>query len=59
MEVKFTPSNYEPEGIISFRSWSDSKLQQAMRELFNESERETLVELVIEREGIKAKFKHK
>jgi len=59
MDIKYAPSNYEPQGPVTFRSWSDAAFKQAMRDLFQESPRETLVELVIDREGIRARFEPK
>jgi len=56
MEVKYDPSNWEPSEPTSFRPWRDPRLHQAMRELFGESERENLVEIVIRPAGIHARF---
>lgn len=59
MKVAFAPNNYKPTGIISFASWENRDLQNAIRQAFHESPREDLVEIVIERDGIKAIFETK
>ena len=56
MKIKFLPSNYSPTGIVSFASWDNHDLQEAIRRAFNESPREQIVEIIIERDGIKAVF---
>ena len=56
MKVTFSPANYQPTGIVSFASWSDHTLLDAIRESFRESPRERIVELIIECDGIKAVF---
>ena len=53
MKVNFSPSNYQPTGLVSFASWSNPDLHRAMRQLFNESPRE---QIIVERDGIKAVF---
>lgn len=59
MKVNFCPKTYQPTGTISFLSWTDPKLRKAIRQAFYESSREDIVEIVVEREGIKAIFKTK
>lgn len=56
MKVTYSPNNYQPDGTVSFLSWSNSELLDAIRKAFHESPRESIVEIVIEREGIKAVF---
>jgi len=56
MRIKFQPPNYSPSGLVSFASWENHDLQEAIRRAFNESPREEIVELVIDRDGIKAVF---
>ena len=56
MKVTFNPNNYQPTGLVSFASWSNGELHEAMRRLFHESSRERLVEIIVEQEGIKALF---
>ena len=56
MKITFDPSNYSPTGVVSFASWENKDLQAAIRKAFNESERENIVEIVIDRQGIKALF---
>lgn len=56
MKIQFAPSNYAPTGVVSFASWENADLQAAIRQAFNESPREQIVEIVIERDGIKAVF---
>jgi hypothetical protein len=56
VKINFCPSNYEPAGVVSFVPWSNRELQEAFRRAFNESPREQIVELVIERAGVKAVF---
>ena len=56
MKVNFNPQDYDLTGCVSFCSWSNPEIQDAIRKAFNESEREEIVEIVIDRQGIKAKF---
>ena len=56
MKVTFCPTNYQPSGSISFITWSNPELHEAIRRAFHESPRERLVEIIIERDGIKAVF---
>jgi len=56
MKVTYDPNNYQPCGVISFASWTNSDLLAAIRQAFHESPREQIIEIVIEREGIKAIF---
>ena len=56
MKVSFSPNNHELSGTVSFASWSNQDLQDAIRKACHESPRERIVEIVIERDGIKAKF---
>lgn len=56
MKVNFTPNNYQPEGTVSFLSWANQGLLDAIRQAFRESPRERIGEIVIETEGIKAVF---
>ena len=56
MKVSFDPNNYQPDGTVSFLSWSNSDLHAALRTVFRESPRERIAEIVIERTGIKAVF---
>lgn len=56
MKINFCPNNYSPCGVVSFASWENRDVQDAIRRAFNESPREEIVELVIERAGIKAVF---
>lgn len=57
MKVNYAPNNYQPDGTVSFLSWSNNDLIEAIRRAFCESPREQIIELVIEREGLKAVFK--
>lgn len=59
MKVNYQPNNYQPTGTISFASWENKDLQNAIRQAFHESPRERIVEIVVEREGIKAIFETK
>jgi hypothetical protein len=56
MKVSFDPSNYQPTGVVSFLSWSNQDFLNAMRAAFHESPRERIIELVVEKTGIKAVF---
>ncbi len=56
MKVSFDPGDYQPDGTIAFLSWSNSELHAALRTVFRESPRERIVEIVVERSGIKAVF---
>jgi len=56
MKVNFAPNNYHPTGVISFASWDNSDLRDAIRQAFHVSPQEQIVEIVVEREGIKAIF---
>jgi hypothetical protein len=60
MKVTFAPNNSDgPTGTVSFASWDNRDLQDAIRKAFNESPRETIVEIIVERSGIKAVFEPK
>ena len=59
MKVSVLPNNYQPTGVCSFASWSNPDLLEAIRRVFGTSPREELVEIVIEREGIKAVFEYR
>ena len=59
MNVVFAPNNYQPTGTISFASWENEDLQNAVRQVFHESPRERIIEIVVEREGIKAIFEQR
>ena len=59
MKVQFSPNNYELVGTVSFLSWSNPDFQNAIRKAFKEGPREQITELVIERDGIKARFEPK
>lgn len=59
MKVTFDPNNYQPTGTIAFASWENKDLQKAIRQMFHESPREEIVEIVVEREGIKAIFEYR
>lgn len=56
MKINYAPNNYSPTGVVAFASWENQDLQAAIRLAFRESPREDIVELVIERDGIKAVF---
>lgn len=56
MKIEFDPNNYTPTGVISFVTWENRELQDALRRAFHESPREELATIVIERAGIKAIF---
>ena len=57
MKISFNPNtDYAPAGTVSFVSWQDRNLQDAIRKAFRESPREEIVELVVESNGIKAVF---
>lgn len=56
MKVNFCPSNYQLSGVVSFASWNNPALIDAIRKAFNESPRERIEEIVIDRDGIKARF---
>lgn len=56
MKINFAPNNYSPTGVVSFASWDNAELKEAIRKAFNESPRERITEIVIERDGIKAVF---
>lgn len=56
MKVTFAPSNYQPSGVVAFASWNNQDLIEAIRRAFRESPRENIVEIIVEREGIKAVF---
>ena len=56
MKVKVEPNNYQPSGTVSFLSWTNQDLKDAIRQAFHESPRERIAEIVIEQEGIKAVF---
>lgn len=43
-------------GVCSFTSWENRDLQEAIRRAFNESPRERIVRIEIDRHGIKAFF---
>jgi hypothetical protein len=60
MKVEFAPNNAPPlTGAVSFLSYADAEFQKAVRQMFNESPREQITEIRIERDGIKAKFESK
>lgn len=59
MKINWCPGDYSPSGVVSFASWDHIDLQAAIRRAFNESPRERIVEIIIEREGIKAVFETK
>ena len=59
MKITFAPNNYQPSGVVSFSAWTNTELQAAFRQAFNESPRERIVEIIVEREGIKAVFEPK
>ena len=57
MKVEVMPSNAAPlDGVVSFITWTNQDFQKAIRQMFNESPRELITEIRIERDGIKAKF---
>lgn len=55
MKVCFNP-NEKPAGCCSFASWDNPRTKKAIRELFNESERENITRIDIDRHGIMAYF---
>lgn len=55
MKIEFCP-NESGSGCCSFASWENSDLQAAIRKAFNESPREQIVKIEIDRQGIKAFF---
>lgn len=59
MKISYSPNNYEPTGIVSFKAWTDPELQAAFRRAFSESPREAINEIIIERKGVKAVFEKK
>ncbi len=59
MEIKFSPNNGELIGTVSFLSWNDPVLHEAIRQAFGQSAREEIAEVWIERDGIKARFEFK
>jgi hypothetical protein len=60
MKINFCPNTPSVNvGVVSYISWENSEFQDHMRKLFSESPRERLIELVIERDGIKAFFEMK
>lgn len=59
MKVSFLPNNYQPTGLVSFASWSNPALHAAIRKVFSESPRENIVEIIVERDGIKAVFEQR
>ena len=57
MEIKILPNNYDgPSGTVSYIRYKDSRFDEAMRVMFNASPREEITEVVLDRDGIKAKF---
>ena len=56
MQVKFIPDGLHLNGVVSFVRWTNAELQEAIQGVFHESTRERIVEIVIEREGIRAVF---
>jgi len=59
MKIHFDPNNGAPTGVVSFASWENRDLQEALRKAFNESPREQITEIWINRDGIKAVFESK
>ena len=56
MKITFDPSNYALTGVCSFASWESADLKEAIRRAFHESEREEIVEIVIDKRGVTARF---
>ena len=58
MKITFDPHDEAKtkSGIISRIAWENAELQAAIRKAFHESEREQIVTLEIDREGITAVF---
>lgn len=57
IKIHFDPNeNDVPTGVVSFASWEQLDLQDAIRKAFNESERENITDIYIDRRGIKALF---
>ena len=63
MKITFTPNDGKPKALCApeapwaFVSWDNLTLQQRIRDVFNETQRqETITEIVIERDGISARF---
>ena len=59
MNVQFAPNNYQPDGVLARVSWSNQDLEKAMDMLFRTSPRERISELVIDMDGITAKFEQR
>ena len=56
MKIIFCPNESKMSGVVSYASWENRDLQDAIRRAFNVSPREEIVEIEIDRAGIKAKF---
>jgi hypothetical protein len=56
MKITYAPNNYSATGVVAFASWENKELQAAIRLAFRESPQEDIVEIIIERDGIKAVF---
>lgn len=60
MKIDFAPNNQPKRtGVASFISWDSAELRDAFRRMFHESEREEIVEVHVERNGITAWFETK
>ena len=59
MKATFNPNDYQPSGVISCAAWTNPGLQAAIRQVFDESSRERIVEIVVDEEGIKAVFEQR
>ena len=61
MKINYAPndSQQKPSGAVSVLHWENADLQAAIRRAFNESPRETIVQIDIDRYGIKAYFDKK
>jgi hypothetical protein len=60
MKITFDPQHeFVPSGVVSQIGWDNPELQAAIRAAFNESPREQIVALVIQRESLIARFEPK
>lgn len=58
MKVTFNPNASQMIGTVSFATWSNRDLQEAIRRAFNERPNERIVEIEIQKDGIKARFEY-
>ena len=59
MKVNFCPNSPGKTGPASWIGWDSKELAEAMRQAFKEGPRERLVEIDIDRNGIRAWFESK